>query len=128
MSKLWQPFREFLPIAAVILLCMIIVPVAQANDNSGATTAATVAQAAPQSTATTAAAADSPKTTKPKAKVAATKPRDKSVLDTEVLDSPISYFKHAFSSEEDDASASSNNGAVVITVKALVATLLSTIM
>ena len=112
--------------AAIVLLCLLIVPVAQANNGNGSNGAAvtTVQQATP---ATTASAAEASKTVK-KEKAPATKPQNKSVLDTEVLDSPIGYFKKAFASEEDEADAVANNGAVMITVKALIATLLSTIM
>ncbi|MBC5994059.1 hypothetical protein [Pontibacter cellulosilyticus] len=133
MRKLWQPVREFLPIAAILLLCLIVVPVAQANGNgngngsNGATTA-TVQQNTTPATTTTAASAETAKVAKAKPKAPATKPQNKSVLDTEVLDSPIGYFKKAFTSEEDEADATANNGAVMITVKALIATLLSTIM
>ena len=130
MRKLWQPVQEFLPIAAILLLCLIVVPVAQANGNgngNNGTSTATVQQNTTPAT-TTAASAETTKATKSKAKAPATKPQNKSVLDTEVLDSPIGYFKKAFTSEEDEADATANNGAVMITVKALIATLLSTIM
>jgi hypothetical protein len=56
------------------------------------------------------------------------KPRDKSLLDAEVLASPIAYLRNAFSSEEDESEVSPDSSVVVITVKALIATLLSTIM
>ncbi|WP_299818193.1 hypothetical protein [uncultured Pontibacter sp.] len=131
MIKLWQPVREFLPIAAILLLCLIIVPVAQANDNGNSSngTNATVAQQATTQTGPTAIApAETAKAAKPKPRVATTKPQDKSVLDNDVLNSPISYFKKAFTTEEEESDATSSNGAVMITVKALIATLLSTIM
>ncbi len=50
------------------------------------------------------------------------------MLDAEVLESPIAYLRDAFSGEEDATDAPVNTGAVMLTVKALVATLLSTIM
>ena len=124
----------FLPVVAVVLLCLSAMPFAQANGNgngnNGTTTASvqqnTVpAQASPAATLT--ASAEATKAQKPKPKTTV-KPQNKSVLDTEILDSPIGYFKKAFATEEDEADAASNNSAVMITVKALVATLLSTIM
>ena len=127
MTRLWKQVQYYSPMAAIVLLCLLIVPVAQANNGNGSNGAAvtTVQQATPP--ATTASAAEASKTVK-KEKAPATKPQNKSVLDTEVLDSPIGYFRKAFASEEDEADAVANNGAVMITVKALIATLLSTIM
>lgn len=122
MKNLWQQMREYLPMAAVLLLCMIIVPTAQAGTgNSGG--AATTQQA----TAAVAAISDDTNPEKAKQKVS-TKPRERSILDTEVLESPMAYFKNAFSSEEDSSDAASSSSALMIAVKALVATLLSTIM
>lgn len=125
MSKLRQHVREFMPMTVVILLCIIVVPTAQANSNGNGS--ATVQQQTVQQNSTVAVSTEDQMNSKPKAKVAA-KPRDKSVLDAEVLASPIAYFRNAFTSEEDDSAAAPNSGAVMITVKALVATLLSTIM
>ena len=111
--------------AAVIVLCLVVVPCAQANtNNNGSSTPAATHQTSPQPTA--AAAPDGTKTTKAKPK--ATKPASKSVLDDEVLDSPIAYFRDAFSAEEENLDATPSSGAVMMTVKALVATLLSTIL
>lgn len=125
MKNLWQSVREFIPMAAVIVLCLVIVPCAQANtNNKGSSTAVATHQTSPQTTVE--AAPDGTKTTKAKPK--ATKPASKSVLDDEMLDSPISYFRDAFSSEEDNADATPSSGAVMMTVKALVAVLLSTIL
>lgn len=127
MKNLWQQLRDYVPVAAVLLLCMIIVPTAQAGafDNSGAATTATAQQTNGQSTATAVAGDTNPAKDKPKV---STRPREKSVLDAEVLESPMAYFRNAFSSEEDDSDAASSSGAIMITVKALIATLLSTIM
>lgn len=119
MTKLLQPVQRLMPIVAIMLLCLFFVPTAQSNGNNGGTTSTQ------QNTLPT--TAEDAKTVKPKPK-ATTKPQNKSVLDTEVLDSPISYFKKAFSSEEEETDTSSSSGAVIITVKALIATLLSTIM
>ncbi|GAB3824762.1 hypothetical protein [Pontibacter rugosus] len=122
MSKTWGNMRDFLLMATFVLLCMLIMPVAQAHANGAPanTTTVTAPQTSPK-------AADSEqKAPKSKAKVV-TKPRDKSVLDAEVLESPLSYFRNAFNSDEDETDAS-RSGAVMITVKALVATLLSTVI
>lgn len=139
MNNLWQHLREYLPMAAVLLLCMIVVPAAQANtgSNGGASTAstegtgsngsATVTASAQHTNGQSVATAATNDPAKGKQKVS-TKPRDKSVLDAEVLESPIGYFKNAFSSEEDSTDAAPSSNAVMLTVKALVAALLSTIM
>ncbi|RDV13063.1 hypothetical protein DXT99_21430 [Pontibacter diazotrophicus] len=131
MKNLWQQMREYVPMAAVLLLCMIIVPTAQAstNNNGGASTtstAATVSEQTNSQSAVTAVAGDT-NPAKAKQKVI-TKPPEKSMLDTEVLASPMAYFKNAFSSEEDSADSASNTNVVMLAVKALIATLLSTIM
>lgn len=135
MKNLWHQLHDYLPIAALLLLCMIIVPAAQANTNNtgntsstagtSATTITTTQQKSSESTATVVAGDTNPANGKQKVN---TKPREKSVLDAEVLESPMAYFKNAFSSEEDSAEAAPSSDAVMLTVKALVATLLSTIM
>ncbi|WP_345160894.1 hypothetical protein [Pontibacter saemangeumensis] len=125
MKKLWQQVREFIPMAALILLCLVIVPTAQANTNGSATTTTATQQADTQPPAVDVPGGTKAAKAKPKA---ATKPASKSVLDEEVLDSPISYLRNAFSSQEDGADAMPNSSPVMVTVKALVATLLSTIL
>lgn len=125
MKNLWQHVREFVPMAAVIVLCLVIVPSAQASTgNNGSNTTTTATQ---QTQTTAAAATDGTKPQKAKPE-ATTRPASKSVLDDEVLDSPISYFREAFSSEKEDTDAAPSSDAVTMTVKALVATLLSTIL
>lgn len=127
MKNLWQSVREYVPMAAVLLLCLVIVPTAQANtNNNGGNTTTTTQQATTQSSAG-AAVTDNTDPVKGKQKVS-TRPREKSILDSEVLESPMAYFRNAFSSEEDSADAAPSSGAVMTAVKALVATLLSTIM
>ena len=120
MKKIWQQVRVFIPVTAVVVLCLVSVPFALAsinNNDSASTTAAT------QQTQT-ATATDSTKPSEAKPK-----PANRSVLDDEMLDSPISYFREAFSSEEEEkAGTAPGPDAVTITVKALVATLLSTIL
>ncbi|MBC5775702.1 hypothetical protein H8S95_16610 [Pontibacter sp. KCTC 32443] len=116
-----QKVRLFIPVAAAAVLLSLPCTHVSANNNHGATTAQTVAPS--EENGTTAKTT----TAKPKTKPVAAKTRDKSVLDADALDSPLSYFKEAFTPEED------NNGhdgspTLTNTVKALVATLLSTIM
>ncbi|MCC9165448.1 hypothetical protein [Pontibacter harenae] len=69
-------------------------------------------------------------TNEPKAKSTATttKPSQKSILDADVLESPMSFLKSAFSEEEDSAESFDHASALVVALKALVATLLSTII
>jgi hypothetical protein len=119
-KNVWQQFRFFIPVASIALLLSLPCPAALANNGNGAATN-------PQTTATTEDNGTTPKATaKPKTKPAAAKTRDKSVLDADALDSPLSYFKEAFTSEEDKSSLDSPT--LVNTVKVLVATLLSTVM
>lgn len=116
--------RDYVLLATIALLCMIVMPTTQAhasngNGNNGSTTTAAPQQAPEQQKASATKATPAKKTTKP---------REKSVLDSEVLESPISYFRDAFSSGEDESDTASRSSAVVITVKTLIATLLSTVM
>ncbi len=105
----------------MILLSANYAPVAQASHNNNPNVIAAQQNSSP--------AAETSKTKpNPKAKAVASKPSEISVFDSEVLNSPINYLKKAFASEEEDTDTTSNNSAVVITVKALIATLLSTIM
>ncbi len=116
---MWQHTRVILPASVIVLLLSLPCAVVQANNNvannSAQTTAPVTDQNKPQKVTTT------------KAKVTTVRARDKSVLDAEVLDSPLAYFREAFTpdGEESDGSAAP---AVVNTVKALVATLLSTVL
>lgn len=121
MKNLWQHIRVVLPVAVVVLLLSLPCPVACANNNGTAATTQNSTTVAPADDNGTKAAA------KPKTKPVAAKIRDKSVMDADVLDSPLSYFKEAFTPEEEK---DSNDAvpALVNTVKALVATLLSTVM
>ncbi|PTX22496.1 hypothetical protein C8N40_101320 [Pontibacter mucosus] len=129
MSKSWGKVREFLPMAAVLLLCMLVMPATQAyaeDTHNGATTTTVVTaeqQTQPQpGTVDKKSNAESPK------KPATSKPQDKSVLDAEVLESPLAYFRNAFTPEDEESDAATGTSAVVVTIKALIATLLSTVM
>ncbi|ARS36968.1 hypothetical protein CA264_16895 [Pontibacter actiniarum] len=107
--------------AAIVLLCLFVMPVAQASNSNTTPANATVAQQSAEQQ-------NEDKATKAKPKTAI-KPREKSVLDTDVLESPVAYFRDAFSSEEDGTgSTAPKSGVVMITLKALIATLLSTVM
>ena len=110
--------------AAFVVLCFVSVHSALANidKNDSASTATTTMQTQ------TAAATDGTRPEEAKSE-ASSKPPSRSVLDDEMLDSPISYFREAFSSaEKEDAGASPGPDAVTMTVKALFAALLSTIL
>lgn len=123
MTKSWVKVREYLPIVAVLLLCMLVIPATQAhaeNSNNGSS-ATTIQQQHVQPTT-------EQKADNPKPKATSVKPRKKSALDAEVLESPLAYFRDAFTSEEDETDTASGAGIVVITLKALVATLLSTVL
>lgn len=54
--------------------------------------------------------------------------KQKSVLDAEALESPFSFLKESPSADEEDADMSISSNTVVLALKALAATLLSTIM
>ncbi|MEJ8758341.1 hypothetical protein WG947_15110 [Pontibacter sp. H259] len=118
MRKMWQQLRFVVPVAVLVLLFTLPCPLAIAHNGTN-TSQTTASQTTPEDQAAAQKAAAKPKP-KPVAKT-----RDKSVLDAEVLDRPLSYFKEAFTPEEDNESGSP---ALVNTVKALVATLLSTVM
>ncbi|WP_299758703.1 hypothetical protein [uncultured Pontibacter sp.] len=125
MTETWVKVRDYLPMVAVLLLCMLVMPATQAhaeNSNNGSS-ATTIQQQHVQPTTEQKAAANNPK---PKA--TSVKPREKSALDAEVLESPLAYFRDAFTSGEDESDTASGAGVVIITLKALVATLLSTVL
>ncbi|MFD2246809.1 hypothetical protein [Pontibacter ruber] len=103
--------------AVVMLLNIAFCPAADLQSEIPAAEATIAIPDAEQKTAATIAA--SPQDT----------PKQKSVLDAEVLESPISLLKDAFtSSEEDESEVTTQPSTLVLTVKALIATLLSTII
>lgn len=111
--------RPILPIATVLMLWVTSAPEAQANNG---TSTATVQKPAVETPATT----NNPNKKQTKA---AKKPSQKSVLDADMLEKPLSFFKNAFSAEDDDDSdLLSHSNAIMITIKALIASLLSTII
>ncbi|NEM96442.1 hypothetical protein [Pontibacter burrus] len=95
--------------------------------NNNANNGATATQTQNQQTTVPTATVSSTDPAKAKVKATGVRSRDKSVLDAERLDSPLSYFKEAFT-PEDERSSSDMMPAMVSTVKALIATLLSTVM
>ncbi|PRY14926.1 hypothetical protein CLV24_103165 [Pontibacter ummariensis] len=127
MENLWRRIQEYMPIVALVLLSILIMPAALANGNNNGNSATVSASATPQVSPLATEDTKASKAT-PATKVAP-KPKEKSVLDAEVLESPMEYFKKAFSSDEEGgADTAPNSGAAMMTVKALVAMLLSTII
>lgn len=119
MLNLMHLIRSIIPIAAVILLCVTAAPDAHAHNGPSVTPA----QNTEASTGSN--SAQDSKQTK-----AAQKPSQKSIFDADVLERPLSYFKNPFSSDEDDDDDDmlSHGNTVIITIKALLASLLSTII
>lgn len=115
MQNLKSVFRLAVPMAAIMLLSIAFCPAADLQTKPAATQSATL----PASEATVAAQTDAP---------APKDSKQKSVLDEEVLDSPISFLKDAFSSSEEDTDVTTQPSTLVLAVKALFATLLSTII
>ncbi|MHC2993000.1 hypothetical protein OB13_15955 [Pontibacter sp. HJ8] len=104
--------------SAIMLLGIFSAPHAAELQN-GCATAHTAAS--PANTPSTAATTNGPAT-------AAPQKQHKSVLDAEALESPLSYFKDAASSEEEETEMAVRSGVIMQALKALVATLLSTII
>ena len=112
MLNLKSVFRPVMPLVAILLLGIAFCPAADLQ--TATTTVHTTQAAAGQEAASQTAA---PHTS-----------RQKSVLDEEVLDSPIAFLKEAFSTTEEDTDVTTEPSTLVLTVKALIATLLSTII
>jgi len=114
MIRLRQIYKHFVLALALLLAFASTLSVAQAGTNNTATTQAEIT---------------APVTGNPEAQKTTPKPQQKSLLDSEVLESPVAYFKHAFTPEKEDTSdTAASPGALVLALKALIATLLSTIM
>ena len=130
MINLWQPVRTLAAVAAILCLCMVQAPVAASGTNGTAPTQTTTPtspqtdSATPQADAKVATATGT--AAKPKA---VTKPSEKSILDADVLDSPMSYLRDAFSTaESENVETTAHSGPIMMTLKALIASLLSTII
>lgn len=116
MSKLKHFIRLIVPVATVVLLCVSTAPDAQANNGTNvssahkAETPATTTQNSKKPDATT------------------QKQHPKSVFDADVLERPLSFFKDSYSSEDDDNEYASHTSTIFNAIKALIASLLSTIL
>lgn len=119
MKNVYQQLRFIFAAAIVVMLLSLPCPEVLANNGPNTTTQSSTAAADNDTTTKSA--------SKTKAKSSTTRVKDKSVLDAEVLDSPLAYFKEAFT-PEDENNDSDAAPALVNTVKALVATLLSTVI
>lgn len=127
MIKLQQHYKALVLPIIFVLCSFVVVPVSYVSTNGNEGVSSTSLK--PNSHNTLGSKSKNPQSPNPKAKTAI-KPRDKSVLDAEVLASPIAYLKNALSPEEEEKSESDagSGDTIVIAVKALVATLLSTIL
>lgn len=119
MLKNWKTVTISASLSAFMLLGVATTPRA-AELHNGTATSQTVVQQTSEAPAT---AAPTNATAQP-----ATQKKQKSILDAEVLESPFSFFRDMSSSEEDESEMSAKSSAVVLALKALAATLLSTIM
>lgn len=122
MLNLMQFIRPLLPVTVVLLLCVTNVSTAEANNGASSASAQKTTTIAPV-------AADQQDNKQPKA--VPQKPSQKSVLDADMLERPLSFFKNSFSPEEEDDDNDamfSHSTTIVIAVKALIASLLSTII
>jgi hypothetical protein len=114
MLRSWKSISVTVGLAALLLLGVTTMPNAAQLQNGNASTQTTIV-------------ADAPATNATSAKPAVSK-KQKSVLDADVLESPFSFFKDMSGSDEDESEVNVKPSAVVLALKALAATLLSTIM
>lgn len=121
MIETWKTISATASLSAVLLLGSVTAPLAADPNNGAASTQSTV-----ESTTAPAAATPADKSTDKTA--VATPKKQKSVLDAESLESPLSFFRDITSPDEDDSDITVKPGAMMLALKALVATLLSTIM
>ncbi|PVY40404.1 hypothetical protein [Pontibacter virosus] len=120
MLKKWKSLSVTAGLATILLLGVTIAPNA-AGLNNGKTTSEAAAVVAPDTNTATAATTDGTKPSAPK--------KQKSVLDDDVLESPFSFFKElASGSDDEESDVTVKSSTVVLALKALAATLLSTIM
>jgi hypothetical protein len=119
MLKEWRTVSIAAFLSAFMLFGLASTPCAAVLHNGTATSQATVEQTK-----------ETPATATPNNNTAQPGPqkKQKSVLDAEALESPFSFFKDMSSSEEEESEMSAKSGAIVLALKALAATLLSTIM
>ncbi|WP_125185436.1 hypothetical protein [Botryobacter ruber] len=126
MAKLWHPYRIALPVVALLLVLATSVPIVSMHKDCRVSSACT-ASATPGTTCKS-----SDKTTAVVAAKEAAKPRQKkSVFDADALERPISFFKDLVSADgnnEEERDIAPQADTLVLAVKALAATLLSTII
>ncbi|WP_143741258.1 hypothetical protein [Pontibacter ramchanderi] len=124
MLQKWKTLTVTTGIATILLLGVVTAPNAADLNNGTATTEATT-------TVAPAPASSNPEAVKSDAKPASSS-KQKSVLDAEVLESPLSILKDITSGsdeeESNDADLTVKSSTLVLALKALVATLLSTVM
>ena len=125
MAKLWHPYRIALPVVALLLILAASAPMVSRHNDCQVSSActSTTPGANCKSSAETTAAVASKETVKPRQK--------KSVFDAEALERPISFFKDIISSDGDndeERDIAPQADKLVLAVKALAATLLSTII
>jgi predicted phage gp36 major capsid-like protein len=122
MFKKWQSVSVTTVLSAALLLGITAAPYAANLNNGKATTETHVVVEAPVQTTT-------PTTTGNTAKPAEAPKKQKSVFDADALQSPFSFLKDAVGgSDEEDKDVAAKSSMVVLALKALAATLLSTIM
>jgi hypothetical protein len=115
MIKSWKTISVSASLAALLLVGAVTTPRAERLQQGAATSQATAVSS------TNAAAQTN--TTKPD-----TQKKHKSILDADVLENPFSFFKDVTTSDEDESDLNVKPSTVVLALKALAATLLSTIM
>lgn len=116
--KAGQLYRFVFTLFAVIIIGISSVP-ANAHTNGGAQTHQNC-PLNPEATHATHEVAASKE--KPKAKA-----KEKCIFDADVLESPLSLFRHA-NAEDDNSEAAPQVNALAFAVRALIATLLSTVL
>ena len=121
MLKKWKTTSAIVSLSAIMLLGLVTAPhAAELHNGCAANQAAVEPTKAPVATVS---ADNTANTTSP-----AQEKKQKSVLDAEALESPLSLFKDITSSDEEESEMSVKPGVMVMALKALVATLLSTII
>lgn len=118
MFRKWKTVTVTASVSVLMLLGVSMAPHAAELHNGCANSHATIATATNAPLAAASA----------KEVAAAPQKQHKSVLDAEALERPLSYFKDVASSEDEEADIDVRSGAVVLALKALIATLLSTII
>ncbi|MBX0334363.1 hypothetical protein K3G39_14060 [Pontibacter sp. HSC-14F20] len=121
MLKKWKSLSVTASLATILMLGVTTTPNA-ADLNNGNTTPEATTIVAPEANTNPLPLTDEIKPLAPK--------KEKSVLDADVLESPLSFFKDlsSRSEEEESSDLTVKSSTIVLALKALAATLLSTIM